>query len=720
MNRLIVSLMTVLLALTAAPAPAEEAQVSGSVEVGLRAVDQKGSGAKFLEYRDLDDGTFSDVSLEAYKGDRYLDLSGENLGLDDQSYLLRGGRFGDYKYAFHYELIPHNLSFGARSIYSNVGSADLTYAATDRPKDTDAAYTPAIPTEPALWTAFDYGIERKNYGGEVEFSFATPFFLRLKAERTETDGVKPLGAASGVVADFTGAQFSPFGNIVEMPEPVDYKTSDLTLETGYRTREMTLTLAALLSTFENANDYLSWRNPYVTTEELSEINGLAPDNDYYKVSARLTKRLPLHSLLAVQASRSKLESEFDLLSTSATDNHPDFSGNSPVYSETALGLNRDRFEGDITYTTASVALSSRPTKKLDTRVHYSYLDKDNDSDVVVFSDGAGSVHNHIFEYDKQSAGVDLGYKLTASTKASAGYEFKTVDREREDAESTRDHRFFVQLKNSSLDWLTAKAKYQRLERSSDFEKGDAGTDPTDSNYVNRFVRRYDATDKSQDTISLALEFYPAGNLDLGLEYAYKLDDYDETELGRTEDERHELYLDAAWQLPGSIRLGGFVGYEKSSTSSDSRNFVASADPGAGTVGGDYNWSQELESDYYAYGVTAEVPLVTDKLDLLASWRYGKSDGENSFASEGATLLENIDKSDDYSRQTLEAKAIYRFSEQLRFALGCLYEKYRYSDAQYDGYSAYNSGVFNSHYLSGAYADSDYEASVGYLTASYTF
>ena len=97
---------------------ADEAEVTGSVELGVRGVDDEDNSAKFQEYRDLDDGLFGNFLLDAYKGVYYFELQGDNIGLDDQDYVMKGGQYGIFKYKLNYDEIPHNYSFDAKTFYS--------------------------------------------------------------------------------------------------------------------------------------------------------------------------------------------------------------------------------------------------------------------------------------------------------------------------------------------------------------------------------------------------------------------------------------------------------------------------------------------------------------------------------------------------------------------------------------------------------------------------
>ena len=94
---------------------AGEDGVNGSVEIGVRGVDDKDRSAKLHEYRDLDDGVFGNIHLNYFTGSYYFGVKGKNIGQDDQFFMLKGGDYGQFKYKLLYDEIPHNLSFDART-----------------------------------------------------------------------------------------------------------------------------------------------------------------------------------------------------------------------------------------------------------------------------------------------------------------------------------------------------------------------------------------------------------------------------------------------------------------------------------------------------------------------------------------------------------------------------------------------------------------------------
>lgn len=645
---------------------ADDTEIHGVIELGVRGVDMDDNlnSAKFEEFRDRDDGVIGQVELTTRKGAYHFSLDAENPGTDDQSFELKGGEYGSFKYNFIYDEMPHNYSYDAKSFYSGLGTNNLVEAGN--------------PADVSTWTTFDYKTEHKKYGGSVEVSLNSPFYISVGAQRREVEGTRPYSVRENV----------------EVPEPIDYTTDDLNLKVGYADKTFSASVSGYMSSFDNNNNFLHWGDPSVGDTD-TELDVLAPDNDYTKVAADLSWRdLPFRSVLALGASYSNLDNSYTTGDVSVTD----YSLGTAV-----TNLNRTTFEGDIDYTTLSFALSSRPTAKMDTRIYYRYLDRDNDSTVISY--GATTNAEELLSYEKDTAGIDIGYRLPNKTKLGLGYEYMNLDRSTaitdpdpdnryDSPTSTTDDTFYVQLKNSSLDWVTAKLRYKRLERDSDHTPTH---DPTQN------AERYDLADKSMDEWKVNFDFYPMDRLDLGLEFAYRDSDFDPVLSGRTDDKRQQVYADFVWRAHKKLSLSGFIGFETSE--SDALH-----------VGGDDHISS-IDDDFWTYGLAATVPA-SDKLTINLSWQYQKSDGSVDFASLEAPAVTyvNITESDDYTKQQLEAKASYAIDPKWKMTVGYLYEKLEYSDINYANYQY----IVGTDYYSGAYANQDYEANVGYLTVSYGF
>jgi len=195
-------------------------------------------------------------------------------------------------------------------------------------------------------------------------------------------------------------------------------------------------------------------------------------------------------------------------------------------------------------------------------------------------------------------------------------------------------------------------------------------------------------------------------------------------LGRTDDKANKLYLDVMCRLPQSITVSGFGGIESQKAGSNHYNFTAGSGVPPQTANptvedgnaSSFLWTEDIDDNFYTFGLTGKVPLMDNKLNLVANYEWQKSSGKSEFTTNRATPLRDIDGSSDYRKDHLEAKAVYAFAKNLDVALGYIYEKYKLTDYQWDGYDYVVGNVYNT----GAYADHDYEANVGYLYMKYNF
>jgi len=674
------------LALVCACSASAMAETTGSVELGGQMVGVNGNPSKFNEYRDLGDGVTGafDLSLshEAY----YLDLFGKNFGLNfdtnkmyrDQEFGLKFGNYENIKLGLFYNEIPHNHTFGARTFFTGIGSTTLT-----APIANNAAITNATVNNPP--NKFDYIRDRKVKGGEIEISAKTPFFFSARGEVIEVKGTLPTGANSGTIKEF--------------PAPVDYLTQTVLLETGYRSKALTATVDGTISNFSNPNSSMTLNYTPLAAATTYTIY-LPPESKNYKVGGSVRYKMPfLNTVLMARGSHSVSENTIALRE----------------------GITKD-FAGKLSYTTASASVTSTPIAKLNTRVFFNFLDKQNDSSED-FTYGNATTER--FDYHKINAGLDAAYKLPANTSVSAGYEYlKLMRGVRTDATSTTDHILFAQVKNDFFKWMSAKARYQRLMRSSD--NLDPGLFPTatDGSQVLAYWRFADTADRTQDAIKVGVEVEPMHNLALAAEYSFKNSDFDKTILGVKKDLRHELYIDATLTA-GIVKLNTFFDVEFLNVGTNSRRFQTA---GAGSPfsavndANNFNWSSTRRDYNYAVGANADVDVIKNRLTAGAGYRYESVDGTEDFGSSvnPATLTPALAKNtqvDNQIKQTLTAKMGYNITPNLKLDVSYLYEKLQYNDDHWVNYNYAPSAGTN---LTGAYANPNYEAHVGFVKLGYKF
>jgi MtrB/PioB family decaheme-associated outer membrane protein len=722
-NRL---LLSCLLGLFLAPyAYADDNPFSGGVFLGGQALSLDHQSAKFNEYNDIAPGLVGGGNA-SYDNDKYhLDIDAVYLGGDDMHLKMNGGKWGSFKFSFFYTEFPHNYSFEDRTIYTDPGSQDLTLPGR----------ASATPKNSALWpsTSFDYKIDRKDVGGAVDVTAISPFFFNVTANHLEREGDMP----------WSGHSAYAFGDTVELPLPVDDHTTNTNVLLGWKSKQFYAALGAGFSEYGNSAEFTRFQDPFPTgaTQAYGTIVG-PPDNRSWSVNFAGTAKLPLSSTFALNAGYTENTSQTTLLNTLETGT---LTGVSSLASPTVtrLILSQPTFNGDVEYLNLGANLTSNPVKDLTTKFYFRYLDRRDDSDQVAFTNptnastlASGSVMNALFSYDKTTAGAEATYRFLKNLKGILGYDFSDTRRQGGDdfvqvfpgidnVLDTEDNTFRGEIVYNPFDWLGGRLKYQKLFRdtNTEIEPGTAAATELANN-----VTRFDIGNRTQDMWRLTADLTPLETLDVSLEYAYKLDDYNDTVLGLTKAEENEFVLDGSYVWKG-IKFFAFFDYDISYTEQTER-YLASAsangNPAAPPSPTAFNWNADLRNNNYAYGLGTTIPIIKDKVACKLQYDFEKNEGYADFTSQSFTAAQaglinngNIDIApwDDYTRQNISATINYTYSKNVSLTFGYLYSQFRLNDSSLNGYQYTPS---SSVYLTGAYTDQNYNASVYYVKLYYRF
>lgn len=731
--------------LFASAALAQSATDASYVELGLIGTNvNSGNEAKFNEYRDMRDGVIGSLNLDR-KWDKYgFNLWIENPGRDDQLWQIQGQQYGKLKYSATYNEIIHNFSSDARTFYSGVGGGVLDYPnSAGYPRASGSTYTPdpLVSNVNAWGTTFDYKLKRKDLGAGVEYRTSTPWYFSVNVNQEDRGGIKRLSSPSGVCVDRTTLCTSSFGNIVELPAPVDYRTSTASGEVGYNTKPMNFSVRYTVSQFTNNYQNLVWKNPYVTSQNFFETTTQPPDNDFKNLSIQgAARQLPWNSAVTFRGNYAKFSNDISLLTSAGIPGHLSAATTAIPYGSAQVLPTGTRFRGNIEYKSASVAWTAQPMSALDTRVYLNWVDKVNHSSELTYTDPAGTTsHNELFTYKKNDAGVDIGYRVRRDAKVMAGYQYTSLHRERIDFDETNEQRIYGEFKYTGWEWGGIRAKYQSVQRTANFVASGQGTsDATDQAYMNRYIGRYDANGKDEDSLRIVLNASPRDLLDLGAEYIYKTNKYKPAYggviLGRTKDVRDQWYLTAAYGPPDGVRLSAYADIEYVKYDSYHRNpgmsrAAGSFDPNtAPATASGWNWSQSQRDRNWAIGAGVEWPIKSS-LKLVGSLGYERTDGTMEFASQTNTLGvpfsldQKIPYWDTYNRQFVNFKLMYKQNTKLDWTFGIAHQKLDYQDNMFMSYrnvvSSAASGEPNA-YLTGYANDLNYSANTIYVVGKYSF
>jgi MtrB/PioB family decaheme-associated outer membrane protein len=654
----------------------------------------------------------------------WVDFYGENFGRDDMSINLLGGRYDVFKYRVYTDWLTHNRLFNGRTPFSGAGSGELR-ATFPQPN-------------PGTWNGLNIGYERKDTGGYFEWQRNSPWYFRVDANYVERDGTKIGAAANGT---------SPGNGFVDLAIPVDYKTTNASAEFGYSTPQYHFAVNYLFSKMDSGFKTVTWNNPFWANG--IDTTHLAPDNDYQRLALNGTVRqLPWNSTLSARFTWDRLESD-TTLATSALNGANIFGATNP---------NVSNFNGEVENTTFSIAWSAAPSNAFDTRVYYNYQKRDNDSTQVQFNgvsglDCDGPCTNLLYNYERWNVGFDAYWRIARGQRLGGGLEYMNRDQNRPDYDEIEDTKLFLEYKNTMVEGLAMRLKYTYLDRDSHFLLGNAGANANDVHFLERFIGRFDNQPVERNEVKLVLDWTPSPLFDFSLEAIWKDNDYKRSGasidyqspspvdefLGRTKDKRHEIYLSASFGDPSKLRATAFYDIEWIKYDGFHRNAPGSCpttddfgvtvtdcyNPNTPPNTDGYNWSSRNKDRNWLAGIGVDWPALPNLL-LKASYLYVKTDGKADISTQnnfGNPLP--ITAVDDTKTQSFNLKAIWDINRHWQVTAGYAYEKYEYSDDQFDGYQ-YTipfPGVSNNasqSYLNGFNAFTDYKANIFYLLGTYRF
>lgn len=402
--------------------PSQEPVIMGEASIEGRVYDVNGNKAKFHEYSAIKyGGILGNADVTYVSPDHFIWLQATDPGYDTQRYRLETGSFGKYKFWFDYNQIIHNISGDAKTFYHGAGSTHLS--GTPNPN-------------PETWRGeFNYSTKRKRIDTGIKIDMAQPFFFNISFPYERKEGIKPTGVSTSSSRDAS----------LELPEPVDYRTSGLRVEAGYSLKPFFASFSYAYGEFRNHADDLQYDASIGWTPgPLS----LAPDSKFHKFNFKGSAKLPMDSKFIVNIGDEKTKSD--------TSSFADFNGrvDTRIY--------------DVMATTS-------PFRFLEGRIYYKYYERDNTSTGNTFIDGILTSTRSLY-YKTNTCGAEVGIRLPAKLHLNTGYKYIDTERSvRHETDPTvvlpynGDHIFFADIKWSGIDFLTARLAYEGMDRKADYQ-----------------------------------------------------------------------------------------------------------------------------------------------------------------------------------------------------------------------------------------------------------
>ena len=752
-------------AAAAAPAAAEmePAFALRRIDFGVQDVETDTNSSRFREYRDVPAGIV--IPFARFAGDEKFpyDVTAENVLQSDARYrvLAQPGSIGILA---EFVKIPHRFGNSGHTLFETTGPGVLSISPTLRQAFQSAIeaqfaanragvnYTflrSLVDPSLAAATPIDIALLRERGQVEVRLTRDKPYDIRLLYFQEHRRGTRAAGTSFG------------FGNVVESPEPIDYRTRDFAA-TGEWTRKSLLLRGSFhYNDFANRNPFVEFDNPFRITDATDASAYTGPASGSIAGAALGRESLPPNNkavtgsvgFLYKFARRSRLSADATLGQWTQDDAFMPFTSNTaittPVAASDLSSLPARSLDGQIRTLSLSSFFTTRPADHLTLTARVRRYDLRNDTPRIAFP--LGYVRFDAVWEDLPRISVPYG-NTTDALAASATYDFGAVsleggyrydkwDRTFRETESTNQNVGYVKADLRAADWVVLRGSFEKgkrdfsgleIERSEDASFLEPGA-PANLLALSPAAvcsggticnLRFDQSKKDLDRYSASVELSPGGKGSLTFSYIKGKDRYTESLFGLIRADNEAISVEADYTPRERVNLFAFYTRENIATFQRGRQSGATV-----SVNPLDNWTAEIQDKVDSLGAGATFGLVKEKVDLMLNGSYQRVDGNNDFESPvgGAPELArratggitDIPFFDDTKLYTLSAELSYRLRKGFRLGLGGWYEQYKLRDLNTNDLS---EGIVLTNYVPGSFFlaanDSDYKAHVVYLRASY--
>jgi MtrB/PioB family decaheme-associated outer membrane protein len=627
---------------------------TGELELGVGAVSD--DAFKFGEYNGLnEEGAYlignARVIYRGQEDARYYDLNAHDLGLDTRSLSLEGGRQGHYDVFLNYDELPHFISGSAQTPFRGMGNASLGLPAGW----VDSGSTAGMSALAAGLRGVDLETKRKRLGIGAHVlqgpRWGPHWEYKASLRREDRDGALRAGGAFF----FTAAQ---------LIRPVDYETDEVDASIAYNSRKLQVQLAYYGSTFRNADESLTWDNPFTALIDGADRGQLAapPDNQFHQASASVGYQWSERTRATADVAFGRMTQDERFL---------------PATLNAALGpvsLPRSSLDGEVDTLTANLRLSSAVTEKLDLNASYSYNDRDNQTPQAAYTwvttdsflngpvTGLGTRTNLPYSYTRDTVKLGADYSLPKGSRLRAGYEYDAYKRNFQEVNKTEEDSLWAKLK-WRIDYKThLRFKYTHAER----DVSGYSVVPEIGPPENPLLRKYNMADRIRDLVGVNASLTPTRKISLGAGVDYINDDYENSDVGLVHGRELNLSADASLAVNEKTSVSLYINRERIESLQKGSQTYSTAD-----------WAAENDDTVTTAGLGVKYQAIEDKLDIGADYMHSRSRGEIRVSGSEYPDLET-------KRDTFKLYATYRLKEDMSLHAAYWHERYDSDDWSLNG------------------------------------
>jgi MtrB/PioB family decaheme-associated outer membrane protein len=608
---------------------------------------QTDSIAKYEEYGKIPAGLFLDwINLDVGSNDgRYrVNFLGKDVGYDAQSYMLDFSEAGKQYLSIGWEETPHIWSTSAKTLFSGVGSDNLTVNTAVQNQlqplwgPASGSNAPGLAARSSIndiinsnATQTDLEMDRKKFSAAYRFTPTPDWDFNVGYSHEDRTGERPGSLNYTYSTSPTGSFPS---NVIGVPIPVDDTTQTAVGSGEYigagSWGRFNLKLAYYGSFYTDNLTQLTVENPFGNTGNM--VSGglltlpLPPSNQANAITASGATDIPI------------FKSRFSTINQYSRWTQDAAFVNAAPNGFAADPLPASSLDGEVNNFLTNNILTSAFTPTLHNRLQVRYYEHNNDTTVLEFgnvvmanSELTTPEEPEYTSYKKTNVNEDLTWNPVRWFTIGAGYGWERWDRSDNRFATETNENIGRMFANTQLtNWMQWRISYSYGARRYNGYEIDDGT------WLNS--RMFDLANRNEQKMRTLLDIQVTDSLTVTPTAGLRWDDYPETtplQTGVSYDHSWNAGVDIGLVVSPALRFSAGYSYEQ-----DKLNMSAAVPDAEGTGGcggfPGYNieftpytvpssciWGDTITQTYHTFLAAADWKIIPEKLafrvSYIASW-----------------------------------------------------------------------------------------------------
>ena len=535
----------------AAPAAADaDVNLANQIDLGFRSTFYANNSdeARYQRYRDLRDGPVIDRFRFTKSSDTWMfNAQADHAGYLDQRYSASFNDYGRVKVTFEWNQIPLFYSSDTRTLYTS--STPGVLRLDENIANNIQAGTLNLAKAAPLASAFDLKSRRDVADLRAIINAGKGMDVNLYAKTTLRTGHQDWASGWG------------FADAVEMPAPVDTRTTDLGAALEWTNDRGLFKVGYDGSFFRNRISTLIWDNPLRNTDSPTAgpyqgREALWPDNDFNAVSATGSVSMAGRSHASGYVSVGNVSQNAALIP---------FTINTALTSPT---LPRQTADAQARVTATNFNFTSRPTDMVWFSARFRSYDYDNRTPEFTVGNSVNydqsltalNASSENIGYTRKTFDVETSVTPMTYTALRVGYTRENLKQTFRTYAGSDTDTVKVSFDTSGSPWVMLRAVYEHSKRTG------TGLDPETLIEIGEqpAMRQFDIASKDSDRFSGVLQLTPVSQFAITASAGVGKEDYPDTAtgFGLRNNDNHDYSIGVDFVPNDIVSLGVSYQYAK--------------------------------------------------------------------------------------------------------------------------------------------------------------